>query len=154
MPTLSPTGAALIQRFEACRLAAYPDPATGGAPWTIGWGSTGKDIHQGLTWTQAQADARFQADAAHLAAGVAALLGDAPASQNQFDALCCFAYNVGLGNLKASTLLRHHCAGHPAQAAAEFARWNKAAGKVLAGLSKRRAAEAALYLNNPSATAR
>ena len=146
MPAISPQGEQLIQRFEGCRLAAYPDPASSGDPWTIGWGSTGKDIHQGLTWTQAQADARLHTDLARCSAGVAALLGDTPTSQPQFDALCCFAYNVGMGNLRASSLLRHHRAGRFAQAGAEFARWDKAAGKPLAGLAQRRAAEAALYL--------
>ena len=56
-----------------------------------------------------------------------------------------FAYNVGVGNLSASTLLKKHKAGDFKGAAAEFARWNKAAGKVMTGLTRRRAAEAALY---------
>ena len=142
----------LIQAFEGCArrqaegtFAAYPDPGTGGDPWTIGWGSTGPDIKRGVVWSQQQCDARFQQHLASFAQGVANAIGGAPTSQNQFDAMVSFAYNVGLGNLQSSTLLKKHKAGDYAGAAAEFGRWNKAAGKVMAGLTRRRAAEAALY---------
>lgn len=143
--TPSPKCTALVQRFEGCRLQAYPDPATGGAPWTIGWGATGGGIKRGTVWTQEQADqwldARLTADAAKLST----MLGGAATTQAQFDALLCFAYNCGFGNLGASTLMRMHKAGDYAGAAGQFARWDKAAGKVMAGLTRRRAAEAALY---------
>jgi lysozyme len=142
---ISANGKALIKRFEGCKLRAYPDPATGGDPWTIGWGTTGADIVPGLTWTQAQADARFADDLARFAAKVAALINGAPTTQGQFDALVSFAYNVGLGNLKGSTLLKSHKAGRWLSAKAEFSRWNKADGKVMPGLTTRRAAESALY---------
>jgi lysozyme len=142
----------LIQQFEGCAkkqpdgtFIAYPDPGTGGDPWTIGWGSTGPDIKTGLVWTQQQCDDRFAQHLADFAKQVSALLGNARTSQNQFDALVSFAYNVGTGALKGSTLLKKHLAGDYAGAAAEFARWNKAAGKVLPGLTRRRTAEAALY---------
>ncbi|HEY0044177.1 MAG TPA: lysozyme [Allosphingosinicella sp.] len=149
----------LIQQFEGCAkkqpdgtFIAYPDPGTGGDPWTIGWGSTGANIKKGTVWTQAQCDARFAEHVAEFAAGVAKVLGGAKTSQSQFDAMVSFAYNVGIGNLAASTLLKLHKAGDYAGAAAQFARWNKAAGKVLPGLTKRRAAEAALYASaSPSA---
>lgn len=150
--TPSPACTALIKRFEGCarrladgRIAAYPDPATGGAPWTIGWGSTGRDVRHGAVWTQAQCDARLSRDLAALAQRLAATLDAAPTSQRQFDALVSFAYNVGTGALARSTLLRLHRAGSYAAAAAQFARWNKAGGKVLPGLVRRRAAEARLY---------
>jgi lysozyme len=142
----------LVKQFEGCAkrqadgsFVAYPDPGTGGDPWTIGWGSTGADIKQGAIWTQQQCDDRLAKDVAAFATKVSAAIGTAPTTQNQFDALVCFAYNVGVGNLQASTLLKLHKAGNYKGAQAEFARWNKAAGKVLPGLIKRRAAEAALY---------
>jgi lysozyme len=142
----------LIQEFEGCArkqpdgsFMAYPDPGTGGDPWTIGWGSTGPDIKQGLVWTRQQCDDRFTEHLALFAEKVSALLGSTPTTQQQFDAMVSFAYNVGVGNLAASTLLKKHEAGDDTGAAAEFARWNKAAGKVLPGLTRRRAAEAALY---------
>lgn len=150
--TPSPACIALVQQFEgyAKRLPdggaiAYPDPATNGPPWTIGWGSTGPDIHRGTVWTRAQCDARLADDLAKFSAGVVAAIGDAATTQHQFDSLVSFAYNAGLTNLKSSTLLKKHKAGDYAGAAAEFGKWNHAAGKVLAGLTKRRAAEAALY---------
>lgn len=150
--TPSPACIALVREFEGCAkrlpngmLQAYPDPGSGGDPWTIGWGATGPGINPATRWTQAQADERLERDVAAFAARVAKLLGTAVTTQHQFDALVCFAYNVGIENLSSSTLLRMHRAGDYAGAAGQFARWNKAAGKVMAGLSRRRAAEAALY---------
>lgn len=148
----SAAGISLIQEFEGCARKrpdgsydAYPDPGTGGDPWTIGWGSTGSDIARGLVWTQQQCDERFAQDVDKFAQRVAAAIGSAATTQNQFDAMTSFSYNVGIGNLQSSTLLKKHKAGDYAGAAAEFAKWNKAAGKVLPGLVRRRAAEAALY---------
>jgi lysozyme len=133
----------LIKRFEQCRLHAYlPTPKD--VP-TIGWGSTGPDIRLGMVWTQEQADGRFALDVARFADKVEKLLGDAATTQGEFDALVSLAYNIGTGNLGSSTLLRLHKAGDKSGAAAQFARWNKQAGKVLNGLTIRRAAEAALY---------
>ena len=149
---IGPDGINLIQQFEGCAQKrpdgsydAYPDPGTGGDPWTIGWGSTGPDIQRGLVWTQQQCDDRFAAHVAEFAQGVETAIGGAATSQHQFDAMVSFAYNLGLGNLESSTLLRLHKAGDYAGAAAQFARWNKAAGRELPGLTRRRAAEAALY---------
>jgi lysozyme len=144
---LKPSRAALslIKEFEGCKLEAYPDPATGGDPWTIGWGSTGPGIRKGTVWTQEQADTRFAEHVAEFGAGVAKLIGNAATSQQEFDAMVSLAYNVGVGNLASSTLLKLHKAGDKAGAAAQFARWNKAAGRVMAGLTRRRAAEQALY---------
>ena len=143
----------LVQEFEGCAkkrsdgmIEAYPDPASGGDPWTIGWGSTGPDIKKGVVWTQKQCDDRFTSHLGEFAAKVAKLLGDTPTTQHQFDAMVSFAYNLGPGNLASSTLLKKHKARDFAGAAAEFAKWNKAGGKVMAGLTRRRAAEAALYL--------
>ncbi len=141
---VSPEGIALIHSFESCKLTAYPDPGSvDGKPVTIGWGSTGPDIRLGMTWTQEQADARFSADLGRFEKAVALM---APVTtQNQFDALVSFAYNVGLSALNDSTLLRFHKAGDYGAAKLQFARWSKNDGKVMKGLTRRRAAEAALY---------
>jgi GH24 family phage-related lysozyme (muramidase) len=142
-----PDGIALVKSFEGCRLKAYPDPGTGGEPWTVGWGTTryanGQKVQPGDTVTQAEADALLRNDLARCAAQVTRAIGDAPTTQKQFDALVSFHYNTGA--LLSSTLLRKHKAGDYAGAAAEFLRWTHAGGKVLPGLVKRRAAEAALY---------
>jgi lysozyme len=144
----------LVQQFEGCAKKrsdgsydAYPDPGSGGDPWTIGWGSTGPDIKKGVVWTQQQCDDRFAKHLAEFAAKVSQALGGSATTQHQFDAMVSFAYNVGVGNLSSSTLLKKHKAGDYAGAAAEFGRWNKAAGQVMAGLTRRRAAEAQLYSN-------
>jgi GH24 family phage-related lysozyme (muramidase) len=143
-------GIALIKRFEGCArlrpdglVEAYPDPGTGGAPWTIGWGATGAGIGPGSVWTQAECDARLEADIARHAADVERALAGAPATQGQFAALVSFHYNTGA--IGRATLTRLHREGRHEEAASEFARWNKAGGKVLHGLTRRRAAEAELY---------
>ncbi|PAN93916.1 hypothetical protein CIW64_02895 [Enterobacter cloacae] len=135
----------LIKHFESCELEAYPDPGSGGEPWTIGWGSTGPDINKGTQWTQAECDARFESDLMNYGSKVAALLGNAPTSGNQFGALTSFAYNAGLHALAESTLLRKHKAGNFEGAAEEFGRWIYGSGKLLPGLVRRRTAEAQLY---------
>lgn len=143
-------GVALIKRFEGCAklrpdglVEAYPDPGTGGVPWTIGWGATGPGIGPGTVWTRAQCDARLEADIARHAADVERALAGVPTSQGQFDALVSFHYNTGA--IQRATLTRLHREGNYVAAAAEFARWNKAGGRVLQGLVRRRAAEAELY---------
>ena len=148
--SVGPRGIDLIKQFEGCArvrpdglVAAYPDPGTGGAPWTIGWGATGPDIGPGTVWTQARCDERLVRDIARHAADVARAIGDAPTTQGQFDSLVSFHYNTGA--IARATLTARHKAGDYAGAAAEFARWNKAGGKVLRGLVRRRAAEAELY---------
>ena len=143
--TPSKACADLVKSFEGCILKAYPDPGTGGDPWTIGVGHTGPEVKPGVVWTQVQADAALQADLARFARGVWNALGEKETTQNRFDALVSFAFNVGLGNLLSSTLLRKHIAGDYVGAADQFIRWNRAAGKVLAGLTRRREAEAKLY---------
>lgn len=142
---VGPDGIALVRRFEGCKLDAYPDPGTRGEPWSIGWGATGEGIHKGVVWTQEQADRRLESDLARCAAQVTRAIGGAPTTQKQFDACVSFAYNVGIQNFLSSTLLKRHKAGRYAETAAEFGRWIHAAGEVLPGLVKRRAAEAALY---------
>ena len=140
---ISDNGISLIKRFEGCILTAYPDPATGDDPWTIGFGHTGPDVHPGLTITQDRAESLLRADLHRFEAGVS--VAAAPCSQGQFDAMVSFAFNLGLKALLGSTLLRLHKAGDHAGAADQFKRWNRAAGRVMAGLTRRREAEAELY---------
>ncbi len=147
---IGPDGIRLIQDFEGIGrvradglIEAYPDPGTGGEPWTIGWGSTGPGIGPGTVWTREQADERFAADLERYAAEVADAIGDARTSQPQFDALVSFHYNTGA--IRRATLTRKHKAGDYEGAAREFARWNQAGGRVLKGLVRRRAAEERLY---------
>jgi GH24 family phage-related lysozyme (muramidase) len=154
--TIGAAGIALIKRFEGCArlrgdglIEAYPDPGTGAEPWTIGWGATGRDAFHGgrigpqTVWTQAQCDARLTQDLARYAAEVAAAIGEAPTTANQFDALVSFHYNTGA--IARATLTQRHIAGDHAAAVREFARWNRAGGRVMKGLVRRRAAEAELY---------
>lgn len=141
----SPRGLTLVKSFEKLRLIGYL-PTPDDVP-TIGWGHTGPDIHVGLVWTPAQADAAFAADAAKFAQGLNKALYGIPTTQGQFDALFSLAYNIGLVNLKGSTLLRLHKAGRYAAAADEFLKWDHQHHKVLAGLLRRRKAERALYLS-------
>ena len=148
---------ALIKRFEGCArqrrdgaFEAYPDPGTGGDPWTIGWGATGKGIARGTIWTQAECDARLVRDLVRFAREVARALGDCPATTGQFDALVSFHYNTGA--IGKATLTRLHRAGRYAQAAEEFGKWVNAGGKRLPGLVRRRAAEAALYRSDSAGT--
>lgn len=150
---IGPAGTQLIRHFESCArkradglIEAYPDPATGAAPWTIGWGATGPDIAQGTVWTQAQCDARLLSDLARYGDEVAKAVGTAATTQAQFDALVSFHYNTGA--IARATLTEKHRAGDYAGAAREFARWNRAGGCVLPGLTRRRAAEARLYLSD------
>lgn len=145
----SQRGIDLIHSFESLRLDAYPDPGPTGLPVTIGWGSTrdesGQKIRLGDRWTKQRADARFAADLSSFEKAVSDAVGNSPTTQGQFDALVSFAYNLGAANLSGSTLLKKHREGDYAGARAEFARWNRAGGKVLAGLTRRRQAEADLY---------
>lgn len=137
-------GLALIKSFEGCRLKAYPDPGSAdGKPWTIGWGSTGSDIGPGTVWTQQQCDDRFETELGKYVQQVREVIGDAPTTDNQFDALVSFHYNTGA--IRKATLTKKHVAGDYAGAAAEFGKWVQNNGKVMKGLVNRRAAEAALY---------
>ena len=134
----------LIEHFEGCELKAYPDPATGGDPWTIGYGHTGPEVHPGMVITQAEADDLLRQDAEKVAKQVAPMV-HVPLSQQEFDALVCFVFNVGIGNFAKSTLLKKLNAGDYDGAANELPKWNKAAGKVMAGLTRRREAERELF---------
>lgn len=140
--TISDAGMALVQQFEGLRLTAYRDVV---GILTVGYGHTGKDVKPGEEISQTQARALLISD---LQAAVAVVnhVVKVPLTQNQFDALVDFAYNAGIGALTRSTLLLKLNAGDYAGAAALFAEWDHAAGKVVPGLLRRREAEAALFL--------
>lgn len=153
---IGPEGIALIKRFEGCArlrsdgmVEAYPDPGSGGEPWTIGWGATGAGLElgsrigPGTVWTQRQCDARLDDDLRRYAREVAAAIGETPTTQNQFDAMVSFHYNTGA--IGRATLTKRHVARDYEGAAQEFKRWNKAAGRVLKGLVRRRREEEQLY---------
>ena len=141
----STNGIQVLHHFEGCKLKAYPDPGTGCEPFTIGWGDTGPDVFPGLVITQDEADKRFiNRLSKEFEPGVLALFNQ-PIKQASFDALVCIAYNIGLTALKNSTLRRNFNDGDYQGADAQFLRWNKAGGKVMLGLSRRRAAEQALF---------
>ena len=145
MMKASKNAMALIRHFEGCSLKAYPDPGSkDGAPWTIGYGHTGKDVVRGLVWTQAQADAALADDVARFAGEVEGLI-KVSVTQSQFDALVSFAYNVGIGALAGSTLLKLLNSGAFSGAAQQFGRWDKQNGKPMLGLSRRRLAERLLF---------
>lgn len=143
----SPACLSLIKTFEGVRLKAYPDPATGGDPWTIGVGHTGPEVKRGLVWTMAQVDAALTADLAKFSRVLNAMIASAkaPTSQHQFDAMISLMFNVGQGNFAKSSIWKNHAIRRYANAAGAFALWNKANGKVMAGLTRRRAAEVELY---------
>jgi GH24 family phage-related lysozyme (muramidase) len=142
---ITPEGWTLLKTWEGCRLSAYPDPASGGAPWTIGYGHTGPDVVPGLTITQQQADAFLQKDVAHAASAVERLLPGVALLPGQRDALISFCFNVGAGALNTSTLRRRLLAGEaPAVVISqELPRWCKGPNGPVEGLMRRRAAEVA-----------
>ena len=135
----------LIKEFEGCELEAYVDPGTGGEPITIGYGHTG-GVKLGEVISQEQANEYFVSDVKRFADGVNKMV-NVPMTQGEFDALCSFSFNLGLGNLKSSTLLRKLNAGDKEAAANQFLVWNMAAGRVMTGLTRRREAEKALFLS-------
>jgi lysozyme len=137
-------GRALIEHFEGLRLAAYKCPA---GVWTIGYGHT-KDVKRGQKITPQEADALLMADLYEFEDGVCKAVGLAKTSENEFSAMVALAFNIGLGAFRTSSVARLHKDGRHAEAAAAFKLWNKANGKVLAGLVTRRAAESELYLRH------
>jgi lysozyme len=137
----SKSGLALTEQFEGLRLTAYQDSV---GVWTIGYGHTGSDVHPGLTITQMEAEALLLKDVASAARCVNQLV-TIPLTQNEFDALVDFVFNLGTSAFAGSSLLRDLNAGNIARAAAEFHKWDHAGGRVLVGLLKRRLGEADLF---------
>ena len=139
----SQKGVDLIKHFEGLSLKAYKDSV---GVVTIGYGHTGPDVFMGQVITESQAESILKADFAKFEKGVAELV-KVPLNENQHAALISFSFNLGLGNLKSSTLLRKLNSMDYAGASLEFPRWDKAGGKVLAGLTRRRLAEKELFLS-------
>lgn len=143
---LNQSGINLIKSFEKCKLEAYPDPITGGIPWTIGWGATGKNIKQGTVWTQAQADndlvKRLNALCKQLQSLIKVDLTD-----DQFSAIVSLVYNIGIGNFDKSTIHKLLNAGGINSVSCEFEKWDKVKGVEVEGLKTRRLAEKALFLS-------
>ena len=134
---LSKRGLELIKRFEGLRLKAYHDIV---GVLTIGYGHTGLDVAEDMIIDQPAAEALLVLDVGRFEKGVEKSV-QVPLTQGQFDALVSFAYNLGLGALRKSTLLKKLNAGDYAGASVEFERWNKAGGKVVLGLTVRRKLE-------------
>lgn len=131
----------LIKSFEGCKLEAYQDPV---GIWTIGYGTTGLGIVEGLTVSQKTAEAMLLGHVKEVGLALTDIVGH-KLSQDRFDALTCFVYNLGIGAFKKSTLCKLVLSGDYDKAALEFAKWNKAGGHVLPGLVRRREAERTLF---------
>ena len=134
-------GLALIKKFEGCELKAYQCSA---GVWTIGYGHT-KDVVEGMEITQEQAE-QMLVDELHEYESYINKYVTVALSQNQFDALVSWVYNLGPANLSASTMLKVLNSGEYEDVPAQMKRWNKAGGKVLEGLVRRREAEACLFV--------
>nr|WP_232370376.1 lysozyme [Xenorhabdus lircayensis] len=127
------------------RLKAYPDPATGAAPWTIGYGHT-KGVKPGQVITAQQAEVFLHQDLIPIYGAIQRLV-KVSLTQGQFDALCSFIFNLGIGNFAHSTLLKKLNAGDYQGAAGEFLKWDRADGRVLSDLFIRRKSEQQMFLS-------
>lgn len=145
----SAKGRAAITQREGNKLTAYPDPATGGDPWTIGVGHTSAagppKVVKGMKITAADSDEILARDLKEVEKAVNESV-KVRLSQNEFDALVSLAFNIGNGAFAKSTLVKKLNAGDRAGAADQFLVWNKAAGKVMKGLVTRRQDERSQFL--------
>jgi len=134
----------LIRRFEGCQLRAYQDLV---GVWTIGWGET-LGVAPGMVWSQRQADAELERRVAQFLLGVLKRCPALHLAPPPRAAACVsLAYNIGLGAFGASSVCRKTLAQELTAAADSFLLWNKAGGRRVAGLARRRAAERALFLS-------
>jgi lysozyme len=133
-------GTKILKFFEGCRLTAYQDSV---GVWTIGYGHT-KGVHAGMSITQEEAEQMLLTELEEYEGYIEKYV-TVPLTQNQFDALVVWVYNLGPTNFRRSTLLKELNSGNYTAAGNEITKWNKAGGKVLAGLVKRREAEAELF---------
>jgi lysozyme len=137
----SSTGLALTRSFEGLRLNSYQDCA---GNWTIGYGHTGPEVHEGQRVSELEAEALLRAD---LSAAVACVRRavSVEIDQDQFDALVDFCFNTGCGSFLKSSLLRYVNLGEFSSVVIQFGLWVHASGEILPGLVRRRAAEATLF---------
>lgn len=133
----------VARRFEGCKLTAYWD--RWGKVWTIGWGHTGPDVHEGLVIDQDRADELLARDMGKAEMWCYRLL-PVPLADHQRAALCDFTFNLGSAKLRSSTLRKKILRGDIEGAAEEFPKWKFSGGKILSGLVARRAVERALFL--------
>ena len=140
----SSTGLALTRSFEGLRLEAYQDSA---GVWTIGYGHTGPEVHHGQRISAIEAEALLRSDLASAARTVRKAV-QVDLAQHQFDALVDFCFNTGRGNLLGSSLLRYINQREFDSALSQFGLWVHTGGKILPGLVRRRAAEAALFFGH------
>jgi len=139
----SAQGIALIQQFEGFRSNAYRDPV---GIWTIGYGFI-KGVREGDVITKEQAVTRLKRELTEYEAAVFSAT-HGKTTQSEFDALVCFAFNIGVEGMRKSSVIKAHNRCDKQAAARAFGLWNKAGGKVFPGLTRRRAAESALYLED------
>jgi lysozyme len=146
---INDAGLALVKSFEGLRLEAYRCPA---GVLTIGYGSTGPHVREGMTITPGEAERYLMLDLRRFETGVEDLVGEA--TDNQFSAMVSLAYNIGFGDpdrdipgFKGSTVLKRHLLKNYVGAGNAFLMWKKANGRVLPGLIRRREAERKLYLS-------
>jgi len=137
---ISHEGLAIIKKFEGLELEAYQCSA---GVWTIGYGHT-KDVQQGDQWSESHAEYMLEVELEEYQSYINEYV-EVALSQHQFDALVSWVYNLGPANLKSSTLLKVLNSGDYEGVPAQIKRWNKAGGKVLKGLVRRREAEALLF---------
>jgi lysozyme len=142
MMKTSEEGRALIKKFEGCELKAYQCSAN---VWTIGYGHT-QGIKEGDVCTQEDADRMLEEDLEEFEGYVQEAV-NVPLEQHEFDALVAWTYNLGPSNLRSSTMLKRLNDSKFDQVPLEMRRWNKAGGKVLDGLVRRREAESLLFTN-------
>lgn len=155
----SDDGKALIKHFEQCRLNAYPDPKTGGAPWTCGWGST-RGITRDTVWTQEESDRNFAWDIGDTEVVVCKYVTHAM-TQGQWDAFVSLFYNVGAGNQfrdgiahlhpdgRPSTLLHAFNDGDMAKCEQQWLLWCSPGSNMEHGLRIRRMCELAMFRGEP-----
>lgn len=145
--TISESGIVFIKHQESCRLNAYRDI---GGVWTIGWGSTG-NVHAGDTLTQEQADALFLQDLQPIVAALNKWLTWPTVRQCEFDAFCSFTFNLGIGALESSTVLkRYNYQGPVGDTSEAFLWWDEVNGKPDEAILERRKREQSMFLGNPA----